>query len=409
MLVPSIDLMDGKAVQLRQGKEKVLEREDVFALAEEFSLFGEIAVVDLDAAMGRGGNRELVKTLCGKFECRVGGGIRSPEDAEDLLRAGASKLIIGTRAEPEFLKQLPRERLIVAVDSTNGCVTTEGWTKKTRKSALEAVRELEIYCSEFLFTNVDKEGMMQGCDIETVKQLTSATKNKLTVAGGISTKEQVLELEQLGCNSQLGMALYTGKMSLVDAFVSLMDFENNKGLVPTIVQDEGGQVLMLAFSSPASLAQALSSRQGVYYSRSRKSIWRKGETSGNTQELLNARFDCDRDSLLFTVRQKNFACHTGAYSCFSEKKFGLQELYDVIAERIRNPRAGSYTSRLALGSALLRAKLLEECNEVLEADEKDKANLVWELADLLYFTSVLMASNNISFRQVEKELWRRRR
>jgi len=221
MIIPSIDLMDGKAVQLKQGKEKVLERENVLELARDFSKYGELAVIDLDAALGKGNNSDLIKELCNKFACRVGGGIRTLEKAKEILNYGAKKIIIGTKATPEFLKQLPKEKVIVAIDTKDNYVVNKGWTKKTKKTPEEAIKELEPYCSEFLFTNVNKEGLMQGFDLDKVKELKKLTKNKITVAGGITTIEDIKKLEDLDCNSQIGMALYTDKINLEEAFNKL--------------------------------------------------------------------------------------------------------------------------------------------------------------------------------------------
>ena len=218
MIIPSIDLMDGKAVQLKQGKEKVLERKNVLELAREFSRYGQLAVIDLDAALGKGNNLELIKKICKIAACRVGGGIRTIEKASEILNAGAKKIIIGTKATPEFLKQLPKEKVIVAIDTKDNYVVNKGWTKKTKKTPEEVIKELEDYCSEFLFTNVNKEGLMQGFDLEKVKKLRKLTKNKITVAGGITTIEDIKKLEDLDCNSQIGMALYTGKIKLKEAF-----------------------------------------------------------------------------------------------------------------------------------------------------------------------------------------------
>ncbi|MBI2107771.1 bifunctional phosphoribosyl-AMP cyclohydrolase/phosphoribosyl-ATP diphosphatase HisIE [Candidatus Woesearchaeota archaeon] len=202
------------------------------------------------------------------------------------------------------------------------------------------------------------------------------------------------------------MALYTGKISLPKAFISVLDFSKNNGLIPTIVQDEQKQVLMLAFSSKESLRKALAEGRAAYFSRSRKMLWTKGETSGNYQEILKARYDCDRDTLLFTVKQKNAACHEGKYSCFAEKEFNFQELYDVIESRIKNPIANSYTSKIASSESRIKQKIKEECMEILAY--KDKNNLIWEISDLLYFIFVLMAKNKIQIKDVENELWRRR-
>src|SRR3989338_6635177 len=407
MIVPSIDLMDGKAVQLRQGKEKVLEREDVLELALEFRKYGEIAVIDLDAAFGKGDNAELIKKICGIADCRVGGGIRTVQKANEIMQAGAKKIIIGTEASPEFLKQLPKERVIVAIDTKSGYVVNEGWANKTRFKPEELIKKLESYCSGFLFTNVDKEGLMQGIDLKIIKKLRETTKNRLTAAGGISSVGEIKKLENIGIDSQLGMALYTGKIRLSDAFISQLDFGKNKGLVPTIVQDERKQVLMLAFSSRESLIKTFSTNKATYYSRSRKNIWTKGETSGNYQEILKARYDCDRDTLLFTIRQKNAACHQGKYSCFGEKEFSFEDLYLVIADRIKNPNAESYTSKIAKSENRIKQKVKEECLEVL--NYKDKNNLVWEISDLLYFIFVLMAKKGIGVNDIENELWRRRK
>lgn len=407
MIIPSIDIMGGKAVQLRQGREKALEVDDAPGLASEFRKYGEIALIDLDAAMGRGDNRELVETMCRIADCRVGGGIRSPEKAAEILKAGAKKIIIGTKATPEFLKKLPKEKVIVAVDTKNNSVVTEGWTKSTGRNPFERMKELEPYCCEFLFTNVDREGMLSGVDREMVKRLKEATKNKITFAGGISTIREIRMLEEEGLNSQIGMALYTGKIKPMDAFVSLLDFGKNRGLVPTIVQDEGGQVLMMAFSSKESLRRTFESGKSNYYSRSRKKLWQKGEASGNFQELLKARYDCDRDTLLFTVRQNGKACHIGEYSCFGEKEFGFGDLYDAIKERIESQQAGSYTAKLSSDEKLLKSKIREEAAEV--ACYKDRRNLVWEVADLAYFVMVLMAKNGVTMKDVRSELGGRRR
>ena len=217
-------------------------------LAYEFAKYGEVAVIDLDAALGQGDNSELIAKICKIADCRVGGGIRSVEKAQRMLGAGAKKIIVGTKANAGFLLKLPKERVIVAIDAKDRCVVCEGWRRKTGKSPIEVVRELEGYCSEFLFTNVDKEGLMQGCDFAIVRELMRVTQNKLTVAGGISSFEDIKVLEDMGVNSQVGMALYTGRINLSDAFVSLLDFEKDQGLIPTVVQDERGQVLMLAYS-----------------------------------------------------------------------------------------------------------------------------------------------------------------
>ena len=144
MIIPSIDLMSGKAVQLRQGKEKVLEKENVIELAKYYARFGEIAVIDLDAAMGKGDNEQLIKEICKVAKCRVGGGIRDREKAKRILANGASKIIIGTAANEELLSKLPKDKVIVAIDSKNGKITTEGWTKELEATPLDFIKRFGI-------------------------------------------------------------------------------------------------------------------------------------------------------------------------------------------------------------------------------------------------------------------------
>jgi len=407
MIIPSIDLMNGKAVQLLQGKEKILERSDVIDLALNFRRYGEIAVIDLDAAFGNGDNIELIKQICKIADCRVGGGIRTIEKANEILQAGAKKIIIGTKAIPKFLKQLPKERVIAAIDAKDGYVVNNGWRSKTNKTPKKLIMELEPFCSEFLFTDVNKEGLMKGIDFSRIKRLRESTKNRLTVAGGITYLSEIKWLENLGIDSQLGMSLYTGKIKLSDAFISIIDFGKNNGLVPTIVQDDKKQVLMLAFSNKESLSKTLENGKAAYYSRSRKKIWAKGETSGNYQEILRVKYDCDRDTLLFIVKQKSFACHQGAYSCFGSQEFDFDVLFEVIRSRINNPNEDSYTSKISRDERKIRAKIKEEAEEL--ANYNGKPNLIWEAADLLYFMFVLLAKNNVNINDLRNELWRRRK
>jgi phosphoribosyl-ATP pyrophosphohydrolase/phosphoribosyl-AMP cyclohydrolase len=316
MIVPSIDIMDGRAVQLRQGREKMLDGGAPKKLIVEFRKYGDVAVIDLDAAMGKGSNRELVCELCEMADCRVGGGIRDVETAQAYIDAGAKSIIIGTAATPGFLRKLPREKTIVALDTSGGEVVVEAWRKGTGRLPADMAAEMEEYCSGFLYTIVDKEGMLQGTDLEAIEKLKSATSNRVTAAGGITTIEEIKKLEAMNVDSQLGMAVYTGKLCLAEAFTAVVDFDKGGGLVPTIVTDVDGTVLMLAYSNSQSLLSTFKTGRGTYWSRSRKELWVKGATSGNIQELVSARYDCDRDTLLFTVHQQGPACHLGKRSCF---------------------------------------------------------------------------------------------
>jgi len=413
MIIPSIDLIDGRAVQLEQGKRKVLERNQPEELAEEFARFGEVAVIDLDAAFGERHNEDVIQKLCEIAECRVGGGIWTVEKAEKMISLGAEKIIIGTMALKDkkvnhaFLRRLVEafgvERIVIALDTFNGEVVTRGWRQGTGLKWDAVVRELEPYASEFLFTCVEKEGLMQGTNRDAILRMKAAIKKPITAAGGVSSWDEIAILSKIGVNIQLGMALYTGRIELSDAFVASLDWE--KGLIPTIAIDDTAQVLMLAYSSRESLEKTFATGNACYFSRSRGKLWMKGETSGNVQEFLKVRTDCDGDALLLTVAQTGHACHTGNYSCFGNKLFSLEELYGVIEDRLRNPVPDSYTAQLT-GTKVAK-KIREESEELIEAGAREE--IIWETADLLYFVTVLLAQNEITFADVLNELRRRRR
>ena len=396
--------MNGKAVQLKQGKEKVLEREDVFELAKYYSRFGEVAVIDLDSALGNGNcNEKLIQQLCKIAPCRVGGGIRTVEKAKRLIAAGAKKIIIGTAASEEFLSKLPKDKVIVAIDSKNGKITTEGWTKELDKTPVDFINRFDNFCSGYLYTVVEKEGMMQGCDLESIEEIRKATKKDFVAAGGISTIEEIVYLNQRNISTQLGMCIYTDAVKLEDAFCACLDFEKGNGLIPTIVQDvDTRQVLTLAYSSKESLQKAFDCGLATYFSRSRNELWTKGMTSGNTQELVNAKFDCDFDTILFKVRQKGNACHLDRFSCFEDKDFSISALYELLQSRKDSLPEGSFSTKLFKDDFFLKRKIMEEAFEVVNFEQGD--GLQWEVADLAYFVLTLMVKNGVTAEEVLSNL-----
>jgi phosphoribosylformimino-5-aminoimidazole carboxamide ribotide isomerase len=219
MIIPCIDLMGGKVVQLIQGREKALEGGSPLDMLEHFRAFPQIQVIDLDAAMSKGSNDALVEFVASRCIARVGGGVRSAERGRAVINQGAYRVIIGTAAfDREKLTAIADavgpDRLVVALDSKNGKVVTHGWQEATSFTAEEVIKQLEPYCSGFLCTYVDKEGMLQGTDLDWFRRLRAATRHELTAAGGITTIAEIQELHKLGIHAALGMAIYTGRLNL---------------------------------------------------------------------------------------------------------------------------------------------------------------------------------------------------
>ena len=226
MIIPCIDLMDGKVVQLVQGRDKVLDGKSVDEMLADFAGFPQIQVIDLDAAIGRGSNSELVRYLAQRATIRAGGGVRSVERAEELIEQGASRVIVGTAAfssggpNTELLSQMAEkvgaDKLTIALDSKEGRIVVKGWREATQLTAVEMVSKLEPYCSGFLCTYVDKEGMMQGTDLSWFESLRAATKHEIVAAGGITTMDDIQALTKMQIHCAVGMAIYTGRLDLAD-------------------------------------------------------------------------------------------------------------------------------------------------------------------------------------------------
>jgi phosphoribosylformimino-5-aminoimidazole carboxamide ribotide isomerase len=224
MLIPAIDLKGGAVVQLVQGERLAIKDDDVFRWVKRFERFPKVQVIDLDAAMGAGDNLPLVRQIAGSLSCRVGGGVRTVARAQDILAAGAQQIIAGSslfkegRPDLEFAKRLAdavgRDRVIAAVDSRGGHVVINGWKTPLPLTAVEAVRALEPYCGEFLYTHVDTEGLMGGTNLEAILAVRRATTRRVTAAGGISTQAEIDDLDANDVDAVVGMAVYTGKLAL---------------------------------------------------------------------------------------------------------------------------------------------------------------------------------------------------
>jgi phosphoribosylformimino-5-aminoimidazole carboxamide ribotide isomerase len=224
MLIPSIDLRGGKVVQLVQGERLALEDADLDGWIRRFESFPKLQLIDLDAAIGTGSNDALVRYVCAARPCRVGGGIRTLDRARDVLSSGATHVIVGSslfragKPDLQFASTLAEtvgaDRVIAAIDAKGGLVAVKGWRETVPLTAGDAARALEPYCAEFLYTHVDKEGLMQGTDMEAIRNVRDATSRRVVAAGGITTREEIDQLEAMGVDAVVGMAIYTGRLKI---------------------------------------------------------------------------------------------------------------------------------------------------------------------------------------------------
>jgi phosphoribosylformimino-5-aminoimidazole carboxamide ribotide isomerase len=223
MLIPSIDLMGGKIVQLVQGEKKALEFDNFDYWVERFSTYPLVQVIDLDAARGAGNNRLMVNQIVRRLNCQVGGGVRSLETAQQVLEAGARKVILGsallkdgkinTQFASALASTLGAAALVFALDSRGGRVAIDGWREETALTAFDMIRALEPFCETFLYTHIDTEGLMGGIPMETIRAIRQSTARRLVAAGGIRTQEEIAMLDALGIDAVVGMALYSGRIS----------------------------------------------------------------------------------------------------------------------------------------------------------------------------------------------------
>jgi phosphoribosylformimino-5-aminoimidazole carboxamide ribotide isomerase len=222
VLIPSIDLMGGKIVQLVQGERKALESDDFDYWIERFASYPLVQLIDLDAAMGNGNNSDLIAAICKRLPCQAGGGIRSLARASELLALGARRVIFGsallkdgainTVLAADAAQSLGSVHLTFAIDSRQGKVSIKGWKENTSVLPGDMIRALDAYCSAFLYTHIDSEGTMTGFPINVARELSALTRKRLIVAGGIKSQTEVDELDAMGVDAVVGMAIYTGAM-----------------------------------------------------------------------------------------------------------------------------------------------------------------------------------------------------
>lgn len=349
-LYPAIDLKDGKCVRLKQGEfdNITVYSDEPYKIAMHFEECGAsfIHLVDLDGALkGHSVNEETIKKIVSsvKIPCELGGGIRTMEDIERVLSYGVYRVIIGTKAvsDPDFVKaaidKFGSDRIVVGVDAKNGLVAIEGWgqvSDKTAVSLCEAMKEIGV--KHIVYTDISKDGMLSGPNVEMTKLLTDKTGLDIIASGGVSGMVDLRNLSAAGIRGAImGKAIYEKRIDVKEACdefekkLSFSDFKlNSDGMIPVVVTDyETNQVLMLAYMNEEAYNLTLETGKMTYYSRSRQEIWVKGLTSGHFQYVKSLSIDCDNDTILASVKQVGAACHTGSTSCFF-KQLIIRDSFD---------------------------------------------------------------------------------
>lgn len=393
MLKFKINFNKIKSVYKNQIKD---DENFIINYAKRINYFGSVVLSNFTP-------NSLLKQICTVAECYLMMNSPNLETIKSVLQLGVKKIII-PEEDVINIDQTISKKIIIARITLKKISLLNNNLKNLKEQLEEIINRVNPYCSELLIDYEDEINTDKSTLLRIIKIIASFNQNSITFfdPNSIITKE----LEMVGVNPLISSQDMLKEKEMIKIFKSVLNFQKLEGLIPTIVQDEHNQILMLAFSSQDSLTQALVQKRGIYYSRSRKSIWVKGETSGNYQTLYQARYDCDRDTLLFIVRQSGDACHLQRYSCFGNKEFKLSDLYDIIQDRILNPVDNSYTSKFSKDERLVIEKIREESNEVI--NYTDDKNLVWEIADLLYFIMVLMAKKGIKLQDILNELWSRR-
>ena len=353
ILLPAIDLHQGQCVRLLRGDydtAQVVAADPVeTARAFEEQGAGWLHVVDLDGAKeGAPKNAELIAQVVERtgLQVEVGGGIRNMATVDRYLELGAARVILGSAAlrDPQFVAEAVKrygKRVAVGIDALGGKVAAEGWLEQSQVDYLELARRMEDLGVQYLIcTDISQDGTLAGPNLTMLDQLNQAVSCHVVASGGVSSLLDIVNLYDLGLYGAIaGKALYTGALDLRAAIAACHRIGGEKGaglsedeldlyfrksdLIPAIIQDDDtGEVLMLAYMNRESFRKSLETGTTWFYSRSRRALWNKGETSGHTQTIVGVWADCDDDTLLLRVKQKGAACHTGSHSCFYKKLRG---------------------------------------------------------------------------------------
>ena len=452
-LYPAIDVKDGQCVRLKKGlfNEVTVYSERPYEIAKGFEEAGAqfIHTVDLDGALkGHGVNAETIKKICSSVNIPVqmGGGIRTLENIQEVLDLGVYRVIIGTKAveNPDFIKaaidRFGAEHIVVGVDAKDGLVAIEGWEKVSDKTALSlALAMKDIGVQTIVYTDISKDGMLAGPNVEQTKILSDKTGIDIIASGGMSCMDDLTHINDAGIHGAIiGKAIYEKRIDLKEAVnlfesgasyskasampkadISFKDLKlDANGLIPVVVQDYvNGEVLMLAYMNEEAFNKTLETGIMTYYSRSRQELWIKGLTSGHFQYVRSIEIDCDNDTLLAKVKQIGAACHTGNKSCFYRNLVSTEyaqtnplkvfnNVMSIIEDRKQHPKEGSYTNYLFdKGIDKILKKCGEEATEVIiAAKNPDPEEIKYEISDFLYHVMVLMVLKGVTWEDIVKEL-----
>ncbi len=438
-IIPCLDIKNGKVVKGQQF-ENVITIADPLEIAKYYSDTGadELIFYDIMASTeDRGPFLNLVSQIAKTINIpfTVGGGVKSIDDFDALLKSGADKVSINTQAfiNPNLIKEASlkygAQCVVLSVDikkvGDEYIVFTHGGRTNTGRKAIDWILEgIQLGAGELCINSIDADGSKKGFDLELLKSIESKVSVPIIASGGAGDKMDFVKLfKETTISAGLAASIFhSKKVSIPEVkfelkredvpvrsyFAPLFDAE----LIPAIVQSaQTGVVLMLAYVNEEALEKAVTTGYTHFYSRSRQSLWFKGETSGNKQALVDLRYDCDNDTLLMIVNEEGPACHTGSYSCFNqmpENKNVFSKLMTVIEDRKANPIEGSYTNYLfEKGIDKILKKVGEESAEVIIGAKNSKEELLYEMADLFYHSLVLLANQNIDITELEAELRKR--
>ena len=460
-VIPCLDVSNGRVVK-GVSFESLRDAGDPVEAAARYEAEGadEVAFLDIAAAHEKRGTLvELVGRVAEVLSIpfTVGGGVRSVEDADALLKAGADRVTVNTAAveDPSLITRLSEQFgaqcVVVAIDGKrlrdpSGLsvmrVTTHGGRRPVDRTVTSwAAAAVAAGAGEILLTSVDADGTQAGFDLEMLRAVRSVVDVPVVASGGAGRLEDFAKAVLIGgADAVLAASVFHDRVFTVGAVKeamrraglvvrpapararTLLPRYDENGLVPVIMRDVAtGKVLTLAWANADAIAKTRETGLAHFYSRSRKALWRKGETSGNVQRLAGISLDCDDDAVLYDVRPSGPACHTGAESCFSRVEsfdspgavadgLDLTELFAVVRNRKEAPVAGSYTNRLFDdGVARIAQKVGEEAVETALASVTGDGNaLAGEAADLLYHLAVLLTARGVAPGDVAAKLAERR-